>query len=551
MEFNSLPAEVQVKIFSYLPVRMVMKIRGVCKQWNRLINSEVKFKRLLCRQYSASPLYTRYDFGFESTRVFLDYVGVDRKYNRVKYLFCELHPNPIQLEDAFDFLNSFRFLENVWLTCRVPDRYRIDWRVIETKQFVVSLPQLERGNLFFYLEGFVSKVSVVLDLPSLFCLGVDSLKGLTIKYPEKLRTLQTRELFLDELQTSPDYSKFTSLTRIYTVESNVRSITTRFIEKLPNLIEIHLNNYFIPYRLPPEPSSDNTAPRIFHFGFEMSVDQINSEGQLWWNHFMRPTEASAFLVQNLHRSCDNNRQLFNRLLHPSIDYNTIARELNDTEMFEVMPRKLPNIRRIDIIGAVTDPHRLFKFIGRFKIEELYLRRTSLPRWFFKKLPENGRFLRVLRIRREGKMSILSGDFDFVFKFENLNRLHIDNCRLSLNFVVRLLKELKCIKRILFDSKRPEELYFSFFYDVTRILLRTESGLIIFEFPGEQPPEFMDELSSRLKANGFVRPQKLIAMLRHVQLERETHLFWMRKFIYEQRHFIGLSRETLCRRSSAC
>ena len=56
------------------------------------------------------------------------------------------------------------------------------------------------------------KANVLLDLPGLLCLKLESLEGITIDHPQKLRILSTIGLFRERL----DYSQFTSLTKIYT-----------------------------------------------------------------------------------------------------------------------------------------------------------------------------------------------------------------------------------------------------------------------------------------------------------------------------------------------
>lgn len=86
MEFNSLPREIHLEIFTYLPFEDVMKIRRTCKQWNRLVNSELKFKRLLYRHRPRSFLVEQPP--------------------EVQYLKAFLRANYAQ-SDAFDFLNSF------------------------------------------------------------------------------------------------------------------------------------------------------------------------------------------------------------------------------------------------------------------------------------------------------------------------------------------------------------------------------------------------------------------------------------------------------------
>ena len=542
MEFNWLPLEIQLEIFSYLPVLQVMKIRKVCKQWNGLIKAQFKFKELKCHQIESPKDRRRSDFNFKSFQSFLDYTRSNPMFSRVKYLEAYLYPNCAQLHDAFDLLNSFSSLEQTSFTCCVSGSRRIDWEIIEKKQFVVSLDRLKEAH-FYFNSILVLKASVVLNLPRLHYLKVDSLRGFGIKYPERLRTLATEAFF----QATWDYSKFTSLTKLYTLTIHRPSITANFLEKLPSLRELHLNNFlnFLDrsgdHSLDPlEPSSSGTAAlRIFYAGFEIGFKAMVSIDDQW-PELMNSPEGSKFIFRNLHKSVDNNRQVY------SLYYNAIVDELDDVEKFEVMPQKFPNMRELHIIGTVADPNRLLKYIGQFQANEFYFESTSLPRWFFEKLAESGSFIEDLEFDTEPTMDILSGDFDFVFQLEKLSYLDFVDWPLPLNFVARLLKEPKPEIDVLFEQ--PGIYSFQLCMCGNRWVIDLEvnvGGIDIelgYEFPREEAAELANELSGRLKVDGFVNPKELLVLLRQLELEKETHLFMMRKFVYEQRHSIGLSME---------
>ena len=112
MQFNWLPPEVHLKIFFYLSVRDVMRIRQVCKLWNGLINCKFKLKQLRCYQIvSPERGNDDYDFNFESMKSFLNYTSNDLKLSKVNYLNADLIPKYTELEDAFEFLNSLKSVE--------------------------------------------------------------------------------------------------------------------------------------------------------------------------------------------------------------------------------------------------------------------------------------------------------------------------------------------------------------------------------------------------------------------------------------------------------
>lgn len=124
------------------------------------------------------------------------------------------------------------------------------------------------------------------------------------------------------------------------------------------------------------------------------------------------------------------------------------------------------------------------------------------------------------------MSILSGHFDFIGKFEKLVDLRLLKCEeLSLNFAAKLLNELESMRTLVFDSpdKVKNRFYFSLSDDSEITLSVRGSKLFKFKIPGEKPAEFLKELSSRLKkkADGLVCPQELLVLLRKLQLKVST------------------------------
>lgn len=163
-----------MEIFSYVSFREVMSIRRVCKLWNVLINGEFKFKRLRCYQfnmpYICSYKFQHHDFAFASVRSFLDYTSTDAKFSRVRLDASLASQRVSEVQDAFDFINSFKSLEEAKFECAV----YVDLNAAggAQKQFVISLPRLEKADFHIH-------TSVLLDLPSLLCFLIDSISGQT------------------------------------------------------------------------------------------------------------------------------------------------------------------------------------------------------------------------------------------------------------------------------------------------------------------------------------------------------------------------------------
>ena len=561
MEFDTLPLEVRLEIFSYLLVGEVMKIRLVCKQWNDLINCEFKFKKLRCHNINCNLGFIGEpadDFYFESTRCFLDYVSNDAKFSRVRNLDANLLPNYADVKDAFDFLNLFRFVEK--LKCKLIVWERSSHRPtpeVEIKQFTVSLNCLKDAVFGFLFPIGASEVSVVLDLLSLHYLCLDTVAGVPnehrlshviIRHPRKLRTLVTDGLFRNRL----DYSQFTSLTTIYTGVADVRSITAEFLEKLSSLRELHLcTRDFIHIATEKRYSMNRSFSikeklKIFLCGFEISRQQINSPDQQWpesFHLFNSSQNFSQFFVQNRHKSLDNNPQV------DWIHYNLMANELSEAEMLGMIFQKFPNICAIYLEGTVADKSRLLKFIDKFRIEKLFLRETALSQSFLENLTQKCSSIRRLHVLHEPTMDILSGDFDFVFKFENLSTLRFSNSLLSLNFVARALKELKKLNELNFCNPSYQFTLSAYHPSIGISLdvfgINDGRSYVQHEVCRTVAANFVRALSRQLNADGFVlNIKELLALLHHIELERKNGLFMMRQYIYDQQHSIWLSEEQM-------
>lgn len=542
--FNSLPPEVQVEIFSYLSFDHVMKIRRVCKQWKNLINSEFKSKRLrCCIYYWPSDRQKGKDFCFRSSRTFLESNNHVLKFSRVKYLNASLCHYYRELEDAFDFLNSFESLEELHFKCYLRDKNLYS---VKTRFFVVILNHLKKAILYFYWY----ELNVALNLPNLHHLHLDSFKGIILSHPEKLRILETDNL----IQSGTDFSKFTNLTEIYSDSLSLRAISADFINKLSSLRKVCLGDYvhncYRLYnqeecRLPEPPLSGKSKLRIFCLGFEIkiTIDQINQISKLDLNSWPHPNfvdkHFTRFATQNLYRSIDNNPYV------TSVYYNTMISELrklndsNESEMFRKMLQKFSKIDCLYTIGTVADPSRLLKVAQKAKC--LYFKSTSLPRSFFEQLAENCPLVQKLHIHLEPKLNIQSGDFNFIFKMEKLSLIHIDS-PLSLKFLARLYKEHNSMHCVSFYQHKNYELifyhslniYFSDFVDrfPELSLSNKRTGL-----------ELVNILKNRL-GDGLVCPNELLAQLISIRFERKNYRFIKKMYAYQLKNSIFLPKEQI-------
>lgn len=517
-----------------------MKVREVCRFWAGLINSEFKLEKLNCRLFNRPEDLdgvTAYDFYFSSTRTFLDYTRNDPKFNSIKYFRACLPLNYDQLEDAFDWLNSFKSLVDlslILITLNLTSSAEV-----QAKKFVVNLEHVNHAYFCFVPGPFVSKVSVLLNLPSLQHICVNSLRSITIGHPERVLSLGILDLFAGD----PDYSQFTKTEYIFTSGSHVRSISASFIEKLPSLRKLDLDDiYKSPHYLPAKLAPGvKKAVKIFYFGFEISLEQINLDSAQWPNSFYssEPTEDSTrFVARNLHRSINDNKFVL------SLHYNLVVSELDDTKMFEVISEKFPDLCRLHVSETVTDEELLLDFIDDTEIEQLTLERAALSSWFFEELPDYGSSIQRLVVKTEPTMDILAGDFDFIFKLENLLTIHFQNSPLPLAFVARLLKELEEIALVSFKQTGAYEFDLRCCCAQEIRLSVEDSHFLSKTICREEAAEFVDVLQHRLAVDGFVCPKELLVLLRHLELEEQTHLFMMRKYVYEQRNSIALSPEQM-------
>ena len=551
MMFNLLPLEIHLAIFSHLSLRKLMRIRQVCKQWKYVIDSEIKCKLLRCSQTHSfendDETSDSYDFQFQSPKRFLHQTG--HKISKVKYLFAFMRPSYDGLQDVFDFLNSFKSLEETQFICMVSSVPEDRLEDVRGKTFAVNLDRLEKALI--RIDFMPSQTSVVLNLPNLLILSIKHLKSFTILHPAKLRILSVYPLFW-QLWEGMDYSKFTSLTKIYTASDEVNSIPADFPKSLPSLSELHFDEYnhvqFGENYHPDLPGRSYTPfngnVKIFYFGFHVCLSQIRPEGEQFpclFSIFNPSEETSRFFIRNLYWSIDNNPHI------KGIHYNPIANELSDTEMFEVMLKKFPKINTLKIRN-VAEETRLLKFIDRFKFENLIFERTLVSGSFFEKLTENGSFIRTVKLKTERTMNILAGDLDFIFRFESLSYVSFLGCPLSLNFVARLLKEFNSKCSIGFSQPGNYKFHLGVSGGREGIELWVHRSrcfkTFIYKISGDEVLWLVNELKSWFNTDGHVCPRELQNLLRHLEFEKENTLFWMRKCLYDYRHSICLSEEQI-------
>lgn len=549
MEFNFLQPGIQLKIFSHLSVCEVMKSRLVCRQWASLINSEFKFKQLRCMQLSCLRKWlTVNDFYLKSTRCvksLLDFLSNDAKFSRVKFLFVTLSVKYDEVANVYDLLNSFKCLEELKFRCEIHDAKSYNPDELQKKQFFVSLDRLKTASISFEQN---LKISVVLNLPSLLHLNIDSLRETTIGHPQKLRTLSTRNVF--DQEPVMNYTQFTSLTIIYTEATHVRSIRIGFFDNIPNLQELHFtHSYFIPcYSVLklnlPEATEGTAKLRIYYLGFELALNQIHRmilQGDHFPEAFARYDSgemSTTFAIQNLHRSIDNNPYI--ESIGGYIHCGELIRQLDDARVSEALfQKKFSKVFHLRLNGNV-DGHRILNFIDKLKIKELSLERCDLSQPFFQKLAKIQPSIMQLTIRPEltTNYDIVSEytdlALDFVCKLRHLHCLYFFDCRLPLTLLTSLVKAKKFIPFIQFKD-------FHVFSKGKTIDSLECFSLGNYQIPGNVL-SFLDALRREFEPGEFLCYKKLWHLLNHLKFEKESHLFMMRKEIYDQTHSICLSKE---------
>ena len=385
----------------------------------------------------------------------------------------------------------------------------------------------------------------MLDLPRLLYLNLESLKSFEIVHPKSLRILSISNLSVGNV----DYSQFTGLTKIYAGTRN--SISASFFDRIPSLQELHLNDVCGLYKTDydfngtkelPAPFLNQAKPRIFYYDIELTVNQLNNQTHLLGNQSQREScrELTKFVIKNLH-------QTVGKIEHVTcLDYNTLAEELDDTEIFVTLFQKVLNLNSLYIGGNVADKNRLLKFVLKFRPQHLRFERALLPQSFFQKLSQTGSFIQLLMFRPRHTTKNLTKDFDFILGLRGLQFLIFPRCPPSLNFVVRLLKGLKSLSMVQF-CHRPNTRFILGLNELS--LVSVEFQLSFFEIE-EDRLKFMEALRKPLKADEeqFVCIKKVQILVRHLSIEKQNHLFMMRKEIYDQTHFymICFSKEQMRR-----
>ena len=245
------------------------------------------------------------------------------------------------------------------------------------------------------------------------------------------------------------------------------------------------------------------------------------------DRFSSAFDPTPFAIKNCHRSVDNNPFI------TGIHYNR-ASQLNDGELFGLMFQKFPEIRQLDLTRNVVDTKRLLKFIDQFQVDSFtFKKRTFLPA-----LAENRSFIRDFSFDLDDcdsmSTKIVTGGFDFIFKFKSLTNLYFSSCPLSLHFVARLLEELPLLEFLKFGSNSDLS------YDFT---IRLPSSFSINDMHKpyvvnkriagkEEARELVNYWKRLLRNDGIVCPEQLKRLILHIQAEDLISRIMMRRCIYQ-------------------
>ena len=468
IHLNELPPCMLMKVFSYLPISEVIRLKLVCKAW-RNTSTFVRFKSLsIYRHYGYEEqsftkperLLENYDLYINDFEKFFRSTG--SMVSGVQHLVVCLYNHPVNYENnrLENFLNRFQLLEDLQLNV-LPITSFDRFPVPIPQTFTLKLNRLRKLHLDCRWTRWARELTIELNCPKLSYLDVEKVENCLISHPEKLRTL-----VLKEASNRTDFSPFVNLKNlIINYGCDINWLTRAFVAGLPESLrklifftsacfrdyysnsqdfEDHLRKSYAIDR-------EDSRLRIFFQGIEVSSNQFPI------NERERLRVDFGFIVANLADSIDANPCLNNL-----IDYHTIERHLPTFDLF--FEKMHPDYRfsSITIYGNVADEDRLFEFLKRMR--SCYLELDHIfPRPFFERLAEiklDELFFNASDLGSE------PGALDFLLRMNGLESVTVQHCPLALtdclDFMITAFERIRSLDCFDFDWM----LSFSFTFSLT-------------------------------------------------------------------------------------
>ena len=468
LNLNELPLHVLVKIFSYLPIREMVRIKLVCKLWQELAGC-VRYKSLsLCQPNSESKKLDKYflrrrlryekDFDLYLNDLEKFSKSTGRIVSSVQRLMACLPGSSldyVSIRFVESYLNGFKSLEELELTVLGPL-----FGFVHFFKLVLNLERLRKLFVRFY------QIAFELNCPELCHLDVWDLKNYQICHPEKLRTLMA----MARLDEEEDIGKFVNLKNLI-IRSNyefTNPIRRRFVERLPKNLKLlvffpfelerapfwddrNLEDYFCDHYPIDSVDQEGSSLRVFCFGIEIDLAQLTGpERERFPKNYFNAKSLTEFLLTSLVKSVDANA-----CFH-CIQYEMIESRL---PTFEQLYRKIYSDHpycTVNLEDYVADQARLFAFIDRVKPAKLcFMDKAIFPRSFYDSLV--GICSSSLKYISFDASDLGSepDQFDFLFKMTQLECIMIENCNLAisqcLDFVIAAFENLENLETFRFDA----------------------------------------------------------------------------------------------------
>ena len=520
---NELPPCLLLKVFSYLPISEVIRLKLVCKAWQE-ISAFVRFKSLSIYRYDfekveEQPLIKPERFPENFDLYINDFEKFFRStgpmVNKVQRLVVCLYAHPVNYENKRleKFLHRFRLLEELELRVLGFD-YFPDGAY---PTFSLKLKRLRKLEINYKYR------IIKLDCPQLSYLDVEksNLSTCRIRYPEKLRTLVVSKSSLNRY----NFRRFVNLRNLVLdlYFGIINEFTGTFFAGLPKSLrrlafffggpfrtrylnwlnfEDYLNKSYTTDR-------EDSCLRVFYLGIELSLSRFTDIEREPLPAM--PDENSKFMLANLASSVDANF-----CLNDQIDYETLERHLPSFDPFyEKLHPDCPYLC-LDISENVTDHVGPLKLIEKSKASILSIT-AAFPRSFYERLAEIGSSSIQSLTLNAASFNAEPGVLDFLLRMNGLYEAVVENCPpLPLTEILDLLiSAFEKLKNLIFLNFFCEKSFWSNVllseYFILAVRYRNEDGVeksiertCEFERNEQNGLDVLRYLNARLKQNSHLR-----------------------------------------------
>lgn len=436
---DSLPSELHLMIFQFLPVSDTIRLRLVSKNWNHLLN---------CVKHRSLAVFDQDPDGM------LSFACDECHYDE----FWELEP-----ADSVECKN-----ENLLLTAPLLPMLRsvqkltthfYSQTIVKMSKFYNRFRELEELTCFHYFDFLgaydFSDMTIILNLPRLNklivrkadssrfdlrtpCLThleIISLSQCDFYYPDRLKRLESS---LNDHHLI-DFTKFTGLELLIVNGNDSEFLTNYFLSTLKSLKKLHFTagNWLSRDTVNLSYRRDGLKLYLFGFDFDKPLEILEEKFP-----YGTEEEETRVIVRNYEKTAEI------VYFWIWIEYNELTRTGFSPNFFT----KFPRVDSIKVNGEVEDEDALLEFLLQAKPQGFVMENHLLSPRFLNRFALQCNFIQYIRLKNL-PLDTTHSQFEFILKMKSLTVikiLHQKPWTPDLDFLVRLFEHCKRLSEVYFS-----------------------------------------------------------------------------------------------------